>query len=292
MPRRSTAFLLLSLLLGLAVGAEAQTRAVVVQRPADVLGPRADDMRRQLREVMELYPPELARVLKLDPTLMTNAQYLAPYPALAEFLKEHPEIPRSPGYFFDFVYDQTPSPMRTAEADYNHRVVSMWENVMGGLFILGLIGTVSAALVALVKHFVAHRRWLRATRIQSEFHSRLVERLGSSSEVLAYAQSSGRDLLPTLPPVETAPAAVVAPFGRILWSVQAGLVAAAAGVGLLIVKRYVLEEVAQMLLTMGVLILSLGIGFALAAGASYILSVRLGLLPPARPADRRESIGA
>ncbi len=123
MPRRSTAFLLLSLLLGLAVGAEAQTRAVVVQRPADVLGPRADDMRRQLREVMELYPPELARVLKLDPTLMTNAQYLAPYPALAEFLKEHPEIPRSPGYFFDFVYDQTPSPMRTAEADYNHRVV-------------------------------------------------------------------------------------------------------------------------------------------------------------------------
>ncbi len=163
---------------------------------------------------------------------------------------------------------------------------------MGGLFILGLIGTVSAALVALVKHFVAHRRWLRATRIQSEFHSRLVERLGSSSEVLAYAQSSGRDLLPTLPPVETAPAAVVAPFGRILWSVQAGLVAAAAGVGLLIVKRYVLEEVAQMLLTMGVLILSLGIGFALAAGASYILSVRLGLLPPARPADRRESIGA
>jgi hypothetical protein len=81
------------------------------------------------------------------------------------------------------------------------------------------------------------------------------------------------------------------PFGRILWSVQAGLVAAAAGIGLLVVKRYVVEEVAQMLLTLGVLILSLGIGFALAAAASYMLSVRLGLLSPARPADRRESIG-
>jgi hypothetical protein len=39
-----------------------------------------------------------------------------------------------------------------------------------------------------------------------------------------------------------------------------------------------MEEVAQLLLTLGVLGISVGIGFALAALASYVLSARLGLL--------------
>lgn len=283
----------LLLIFGLAGAAQAQNRAVIMQRPADVLGPRADDMRRELRELMNLYPPALGRVLKLDPTLMTNAQYLAPYPALAEFLKQHPEIPRYPNHFLEFVEDHDyRGPQLSPEAEHSRRVVEMWENVMVGIFVMILIGIVSTALVTLVKHFVGHRRWLRATRVQSEFHTRLVERMGSSAEVLAYAQSSGRDLVPSLPALEAAAPTLNAPFGRILWSVQAGLVAASAGIGLLVVKRYVLEEVAQMLLTLGVLILSLGIGFALAAAASYMLSVRLGLISTARPADRRESLGA
>jgi len=291
---RRIAVPILLVILGLAATAaptHAQSRALVVQRPGDVLGPRAEDMRRHFREVMSLYPPALGRVLKLDPTLMTNAPYLAPYPALAEFLKEHPEVARYPSYFLEFVpdYEYRMSQL-SPEAERSRRVVDMWENVMVGVFVFALFCTVSIALVTLVKHFVGHRRWLRATKIQSEFHNRMVERMGSSGEVLAYAQSSGRDLLPSLPPVEAAPA-LTAPFGRILWSVQAGVVAAAVGIGLLVVKRYVLEEVAQMLLTLGVLILSLGIGFALAAAASYMLSVRLGLLTPGRPTDGRGPIG-
>lgn len=283
---------LLLLLGGAGAGLQAQSeRIVVMQRPGEVLGPRADDMRRQFRDVMNLYPPELSRILRLDPTLMTNTQYLAPYPALAEFLKQHPEIPRYPSYFLGYVQEDFRNPPVPPEVEQSRQAIRMWENVMTGLFVLIVIGTISAAVVTLVKHFVGHRRWLRATKLQSEFHNRLLERMGSSSEVLAYAQSSGRDLLPALPQVETAAPAMAAPFGRILWSVQAGVVAAAGGIGLLIVKRYVVEEVAQMLLTLGVLILSLGIGFALAAAASYILSQRLGLLSPARSAERREPLG-
>ena len=41
------------------------------------------------------------------------------------------------------------------------------------------------------------------------------------------------------------PAVVGAPLNRILWSVQAGIVLAAAGVGLLFAKNGVIEEVAQ-----------------------------------------------
>jgi hypothetical protein len=289
---RRHVLVLLLLIGGAGAGLQAQSdRIVVMQRPGEVLGPRADDMRRQFRDVMNLYPPELSRILRLDPTLMTNTQYLAPYPALAEFLKQHPEIPRYPSYFLGYVQEDFRSAPVPPEVEHSRQVIRMWESMMTGLFVLIVIGTISAAVVTLVKHFVGHRRWLRATRLQSEFHNRLLERMGSSSEVLAYAQSSGRDLLPVMPQPEAAAPAMAAPFGRILWSVQAGVVAAAGGIGLLIVKRYVVEEVAQMLLTLGVLILSLGIGFALAAAASYILSQRLGLLSPARPAERREPLG-
>ena len=289
---RRHVLVLLLLIGGAGAGLQAQSdRIVVMQRPGEVLGPRADDMRRQFRDVMNLYPPELSRILRLDPTLMTNTQYLAPYPALAEFLKQHPEIPRYPSYFLGYVQEDFRSAPVPPEVEHSRQVIRMWESMMTGLFVLIVIGTISAAVVTLVKHFVGHRRWLRATRLQSEFHNRLLERMGSSSEVLAYAQSSGRDLLPVMPQPEAAAPAMAAPFGRILWSVHAGVVAAAGGIGLLIVKRYVVEEVAQMLLTLGVLILSLGIGFALAAAASYILSQRLGLLSPARPAERREPLG-
>ena len=289
---RRHVLVLLLLLAGAGGGIQAQSeRMVVVQRPGEVLGPRADDMRRQFRDVMNLYPPELSRILRLDPTLMTNTQYLAPYSALAEFLKQHPEIARYPSYFLGDVHEDFPGPPVAPEVERSRQVIRMWENVMTGLFVLILIGTISAAVVTLVKSFVGHRRWLRATKIQSEFHNRLLERMGSPSEVLAYAQSSGRDLLPAMPLPESSAPAMAAPFGRILWSVQAGVVAAAGGIGLLIVKRYVVEEVGQMLLTLGVLILSLGIGFALAAAASYMLSQRLGLLSPARPAERREPLG-
>jgi hypothetical protein len=68
-----------------------------------------------------------------------------------------------------------------------------------------------------------------------------------------------------------------APLNRILWSVQAGLVLACAGIGMLFIKRHVMEEVAQMMFAMGTLGLSIGIGFALAAFASYVISQRLGL---------------
>ncbi len=284
--------LLLVGLVGLSgAGVQAQSdRVVVMQRPGEVLGPRAEDMRQQFRAVMNLYPPELSRILRLDPTLMTNAQYLAPYPALVEFLKQHPEIPRYPSYFLGYAQEDYRAPV-PPELEHGRRVIDMWQNVMTGLFVLVVIGTISAAVVTLVKHFVGHRRWLRATKIQSEFHNRLLERMGSSAEVLAYTQSSGRDLLPTMPQPDMAAPALTAPFGRILWSVQAGVVAAAGGIGLLIVKQYVAEEVAQMLLTLGVLILSLGVGFALAAAASYMLSQRLGLLSPSRLPERREPLG-
>jgi len=79
--------------------------------------------------------------------------------------------------------------------------------------------------------------------------------------------------------------AVSAPVGRILWSVQVGVVFAAAGFGLQYVSRSIEKTVSQPLFAMGVLALSIGIGFVISAIASYVLSRRLGLWETAPAAD-------
>jgi len=249
---------------------------------------RAEDTRRELLDVMRQYPPALGRVLKLDPSLMANAAYLSPYPALAAFLQSHPEIAHDPGYFLEFVSFEAPaSPADPTQRQFE-RAIQLWQNALTGLMVLTVIFTLVFTLTWLIRYFITHRRWLRAVQVQSELHGRVMERLGSSEELLAYVQSpAGRQLL-NPPPAVDVPATpnLAAPFGRILWSIQTALVLGCGGVGLLIIKRYVLEEVAQMLLVLGVLAVALGVGFGLAAFASYMLSASLGLIDANRNADR------
>src|SRR5665213_2945891 len=59
----------------------------------------AERTRERLRTNFRQYPPSLADVLRLDPSLLTNDAYLAPYPELAMFIKQHPNIPHNPGFF-------------------------------------------------------------------------------------------------------------------------------------------------------------------------------------------------
>src|SRR5689334_3613901 len=40
----------------------------------------ARDTKQELERLLDQYPPSLARVLRLDPTLLTNDDYLRPYP--------------------------------------------------------------------------------------------------------------------------------------------------------------------------------------------------------------------
>jgi len=41
-----------------------------------------DAERERLRQILEQYPPSVSQVLRLDPSLLTKADYLAPYPTL------------------------------------------------------------------------------------------------------------------------------------------------------------------------------------------------------------------
>jgi hypothetical protein len=250
----------------------------------------ADELRNDFRAVMRQYPPALGEVLKLDPILMTNAAYLQTYPALAAFLDGHPEVARYPAFFLDYVRtadDQSPYDNSPA-AEQVRLLGRMIESVSIGTVMLGFALT----LTWLVRHLLAHRRWLRATKLQMDLHNRLMERLSSSADVQTYLESAASNrLLADVPLMsDGAGPRMGAPINRILWSVQAGIVVAAGGVGLMLVRRYLEGHVEEVLILPAVLAMAIGIGFILAAGASYILSARLGLLdadPARRPGPDR-----
>src|SRR5215211_3583971 len=65
------------------------------------LAQNADQTRRDFYEVLKQYPPELGRVLRLDPTLLTNAAYMSSYPQVASFVAQYPDIPRNPGFYLE-----------------------------------------------------------------------------------------------------------------------------------------------------------------------------------------------
>ena len=96
-----------TLILGLSVAAAAQTaqapisKPTPLQAPVVVTGRDANAVRAKLRVVLQEYSPELGQALALDPTLLTDANYLAPYPRLVAFLAQHPEVTRNPSYYFD-----------------------------------------------------------------------------------------------------------------------------------------------------------------------------------------------
>jgi hypothetical protein len=292
---RETAVLTLVLLAGAPGATEAgQARPPAPNRPAAparaeeaVLPPAVDersagDTRERLREIFQQYPPSVAQVLRLDPSLVTRPDYLATYPTLASFLAQHPEVAHNPVYFLgnSFVGPQY--------QDTRSLTMRAIEDVFMGLEVL--LGVVAGMFAAtwLARAAIDHRRWLRATKIQTDAHNKIVDRLSSNEDLLAYMQSTigQRFLTASLGSAAIAdavPQIVAAPFNRILWSVQAGIVLAAAGVGLWFAKNGVIDEVAQPLQVVSILAVALGIGFVASAFASYALSQKLGLVQPHVP---------
>ncbi len=72
----------------------------------------AGETRGRLQELLRQYPPSLSTVLRLDPSLLTTASYISPYPALAAFLGQHPEIARNPTFFSDRPHTATTATSR------------------------------------------------------------------------------------------------------------------------------------------------------------------------------------
>lgn len=248
------------------------------ERQDIVVGRRiaAEALRDQLRELLDRHPPSLSQVLRLDPSLLTDESYLAPYPELAAFLAEHPEVAHNPAFYIGTPFDSE------WNRDPRAAAFRIWENIMQGFFILLVFSTITGVLVWLIRTLVEHRRWLRLSKVQIETHTKLLERFTSQEDLLAYIQTpAGRRFLEAAPMViEAGARPVSAPFSRVLWSIQAGVVLSVAGLGVLLVgNRSGVPEVAEGIGAIGTLIVALGIGFVLSALVAYLLSRRMGLMP-------------
>jgi hypothetical protein len=237
----------------------------------------AHQTREMLQQILRQYPPSVSQVFRLDPSLLTNASYLASYPNLSAFLNSHPEVTHNASFFFgspDLIdrYGRFDSP--------EGRSIQIFQDMMIGLAIFVIVLTVGGVLLWIIRTVIDHRRWLRVSKVQTEVHSKLLDRFTANQDLLAYIQTdAGRRFLESAPISVEGPRAISAPVGRILFSVQAGIVLALGGLGLhLVSQALALQEIAQPLFVLGVLALALGIGFVLSAIVAYMLSRRLGLL--------------
>jgi len=243
--------------------------------PAPTALPIVDstNTRQQLQEVLGSLPPQVGKTLKLDPTLWSNQAYLANYPALASFIGAHPEVPHSPAYYLEDVW--IPSDPAPVTSSYR-----MWERLLETISIFTGFAIFGGILMWLIRTIIDHRRWSRLTRTQAEVHNKLLDRFATNEDLIKYVSTpAGQRFLESAPiQLDAGPRSISSPIGRVLWSVQVGIVLAAAGIGFNIISwSSVDKDVAQPLAAMGILGIAIGAGFIVAAAASFVLSRRLGL---------------
>jgi hypothetical protein len=232
--------------------------------------------REEMKALLRRYPPELGYVLKLDPTLFGNQTYLANYPALANFVAQHPEVAHNPSFFLDEVslpnehYEPDPPGLR------------MWRQIVGDIFGGIAFIIVTSVLIWIIKTLVDQRRWNRLSRVQTEVHGKLLERFTSNDELLAYMQTpAGKRFFESAPiALEAGPRPMHAPISRIFWSLQAGLVLMAMGIGFVLVSLRVKGEASEALYGLGMIGLLVGVALVISAGVFYALSRKFGLWQP------------
>lgn len=230
----------------------------------------ADFTRNRLQQLLYQLPPDVRRVLQYDPSLLERPDYLAPYPTLQAFLAEHPEIARNPRYFFgDPDNRRGPEPTEFLAA------------ILAGTGIFIFFMTLLITMGSVAQQVVAYRRWVRQTKVQIDVHTKILDRMQSNEDLLAYVQTPAGKTFLEFAPNSPAPDTRVpsAPFGRILWSVQAGVVLASLGIGFRYAQGQVPEEIVPAFTVLGVIVMSLGLGAVISAIVAYLLSSRLGLLP-------------
>ena len=251
------------------------TSVAWAQTPARIVveQPDAEHTLEELSQLLSRYPPAIRDVFALDPTLLANQSYLAPYPALVSYLNAHPEILHNPSYYVGGASDRY-------RQDHGSRRFEIWNKVLESIAVFGGFGMAIGLITWLIRTILDYRRWNRLTKVQTEVHAKLLDRFTANEELLDYIKSpAGSKFLESSPiSLDAGPRSIGAPFTRILWSVQAGVVLVAGGIGLWFVGERIADDVSQPIHAFGILAIALGLGFVVSAVFSFLISRRLGLL--------------
>ncbi len=125
---------------------------------------------------------------------------------------------------------------------------------------------------------LTNARRLKMARMQAEMHGKLLDKFGTSQELVQYLESEvGRAFLEP-PHIER-----VSPYRRILGSVQVGIILSVVGGVFLLMRN---EPAVQGAVVVGGLLLALGLGFLISAAVSFRLSKAWGLLGPQQTDER------
>lgn len=251
--------------------------------PSDAIPQTSQDVRREFASILRLHPTELATILALDPTLLSNDAFLTGYPKLAAFVSAHPEVRRNPRFYLeDFSY----MPQRRG----------MLGEILEGLFVFSIFLLISFMFVWLVRTIIEQKRWNRLSRTQSEVHTKILDRFGTSAELLEYIRTpAGTKFLESAPiPLHAEQAPTNATLSRSLASIQVGIVVAAGALGMLLVSGRLDKEASEGMFAMGAIGACIGAGFIVSAIISIVLSRRLGLwsAPAAPPANALDDSAA
>lgn len=259
--------------------ATAETAPTTTGTTTSAEGARSSyQVRDQFSVLLRQRPTEVATILQLDPSLLADDAFLAKYPELRDFVQKHPEVRHNSQFYlepFEF---------------HTRRPESLAEEVLEGLTIFSVFGLIAFALAWLVRTIIEQKRWSRLSKTQTEVHNKILDRFGTSAELMEYIRTpAGTKFLESAPiplHAESTPQQN-APVSRVLWSVQIGVVIAATSIGLLVVSGRFDREAAQELFALGVIGASIGAGFIASAVVSLFLSRRLGLWqsPDAERAD-------
>jgi hypothetical protein len=239
--------------------------------------------------------PTLTTVVSHDPSLLSNQDYVARNnPQLAAFLAAHPDVARNPEfYLFSHLHvdgqpDEALERAVWPDVYRTQRQHGGFDDFLSNLPPLLAFAGFLAFLVWTIKLLVENRRWARSFKLQSDVHTRLIDKFSSNQELAAYMETeAGRKFLEAAPiPVnlETSrrvPNAVA----RVLTPLQIGTVMILLGVGMLLL-RHADAEMDTPMLVLGTLVLMPGIGFILSAGITWILAARLGLMPTEAAHDK------
>jgi len=144
------------------------------------------------------------------------------------------------------------------------------------IFIVGFVMGMICFIAYVILEVVRSRHRIRAT---TELQGKLIDRLGAQDIGVFLNSENGSQMLRALAEQPTGDVAHV----RILRALQSGLVLAVLGLGMFLYSnsQALLLEVQDGVRLFATLALSLGIGLLLAAGASYRMSRRMGLLKAA-----------